>query len=160
MSDLQAYCLDLGRRAKRAATELSIVTGAQKQDWLGRSARLLNERSAALAEANGLDIAAAPGYGLSEAAVDRLRLTPPRIADMAQALEQVAALPEPIGQIISSSVRPNGLEVQKVRVPLGVIFFIYESRPNVTGDTVALTVNRHGATSTIKVTLGTRPKVF
>jgi len=145
MSDLQAYCLDLGRRAKRAATELSIVTGAQKQDWLGRSARLLNERSAALAEANGLDIAAAPGYGLSEAAVDRLRLTPPRIADMAQALEQVAALPEPIGQIISSSVRPNGLEVQKVRVPLGVIFFIYESRPNVTADAAALCVKAGNA---------------
>ncbi len=77
--------------------------------------------------------------------MDRLRLTPPRIADMAKALEEVAALPEPIGQIISSSVRPNGLEVQKVRVPLGVIFFIYESRPNVTADAAALCVKAGNA---------------
>ena len=99
----------------------------------------------ALAEANRLDIAAAPGYGLSDAAVDRLRLTPPRIADMAKGLDDVAALPEPIGEIISSSIRPNGLEVQKVRVPLGVIFFIYESRPNVTADAAALCVKAGNA---------------
>jgi glutamate-5-semialdehyde dehydrogenase len=145
MSDLHEYCLDLAQRAKRAATDLAIVTGAQKQTWLHRAARLLSERSVALAEANRLDIAAAPGFGLSDAAVDRLRLTPPRIADMAKALEQVAALPEPIGEIISTSIRPNGLEVQKVRVPLGVIFFIYESRPNVTADAAALCVKAGNA---------------
>ena len=98
-----------------------------------------------MAEANRLDLAAAPGFGLSDAAVDRLRLTPPRIADMAKALEQVATLPEPIGEIISTSIRPNGLEVQKVRVPLGVIFFIYESRPNVTADAAALCVKAGNA---------------
>jgi glutamate-5-semialdehyde dehydrogenase len=124
---------------------LAVVTGAQKQTWLHRAARLLSERSVALAEANRLDIAAAPGFGLSDAAVDRLRLTPPRIADMAKALEQVATLPEPIGEIISTSIRPNGLEVQKVRVPLGVIFFIYESRPNVTADAAALCVKAGNA---------------
>ena len=145
MNDLHEYCLDLGRRAKRAAAQLAVVTGAQKQHWLRRSARLLSERSVALSEANRLDIAAAPGYGLSEAAVDRLRLTPQRIADMAKALDEVAALPEPIGEIISSSVRPSGLEVQKVRVPLGVIFFIYESRPNVTADAAALCVKAGNA---------------
>ena len=145
MSDLHEYCLDLARRAKRAAADLAVVTGAQKQHWLRRCARLLSERSVALAEANRLDIAAAPGFGLSDAAVDRLRLTPPRIAEMAKALDEVAALPEPIGEIISSSIRPNGLEVQKVRVPLGVIFFIYESRPNVTADAAALCVKAGNA---------------
>ena len=145
MSDLRTYCLELARGAKRAATELAVVTGQQKQEWLRRCASLLGERSAALAEANRLDVAAAPAYGLPDAAVDRLRLTPPRIAEMAKGLEQVATLPEPIGEIISSSIRPNGLEVQKVRVPLGVIFFIYESRPNVTADAAALCVKAGNA---------------
>ena len=145
MNDLHEYCSDLARRAKRAAVDLAVVTGAQKQQWLARCARLLSERSVALAEANRLDIAAAPGFGLSDAAVDRLRLTPPRIAEMAKGLEDVAALPEPIGEIISTSIRPNGLEVQKVRVPLGVIFFIYESRPNVTADAAALCVKAGNA---------------
>jgi glutamate-5-semialdehyde dehydrogenase len=145
MSNIQEYCLDLAQRAKQAAADLATVTGNQKRQWLADCARLLTERSAALLEANELDIAAAPGYGLSEAAVDRLRLTPARIADLAKALENVAALPEPIGQIISSNIRPNGLEVQKVRVPLGVIFFIYESRPNVTADAAALCVKAGNA---------------
>ena len=99
----------------------------------------------ALAEANHLDLAAAPGYGLGEAQIDRLRLTPARIAAMAKAMEEIAAAPEPIGEVISSSIRPNGLEVQKVRVPLGVIFFIYESRPNVTTDAAAICVKSGNA---------------
>jgi len=143
--DLQAYCLDLAKRAKRAAADLAVVTGARKQQWFRRSAQLLNERSMALTEANRLDVAAAPAFGLSDAAVDRLRLNPQRIAAMAKALDAVAALPEPIGEIISSSIRPNGLEVQKVRVPLGVIFFIYESRPNVTADAAALCIKAGNA---------------
>jgi glutamate-5-semialdehyde dehydrogenase len=145
MSDLHEYCLTLAQRAKRAAADLAVVTGAQKQNWLRHCARLLGERSVALAEANRLDIAAAPGYGLSEAAVDRLRLTPQRIADVTKALEDVALLPEPIGEVISSSIRPSGLEVQKVRAPLGVIFFIYESRPNVTADAAALCIKAGNA---------------
>jgi glutamate-5-semialdehyde dehydrogenase len=145
MSELHAYCLELAQRAKRAAAELAQATGGQKQTWLRCAARLLGERSVALAEANRLDVAAAPGFGLSDAAVDRLRLTPSRIKAMATALEEVAMLPEPIGEVISSSVRPNGLEVQKVRVPLGVIFFIYESRPNVTSDAAAICVKSGNA---------------
>ncbi len=145
MSDLHEYCLDMARRAKRASADLAAISGAKKQDWLHRCARLLGERTLALAEANRLDIAAAPSYGLSDAAVDRLRLTPQRIADMAKALGEVAALPEPIGEIISSSIRPNGLEVQKVRAAMGVIFFIYESRPNVTADAAALCVKAGNA---------------
>jgi glutamate-5-semialdehyde dehydrogenase len=138
MSEMHAYCLELAQRAKRAAAELARVTGAQKQQCLRHAARLLGQRAAALDEANQLDLAAAPGYGLSDAQVDRLRLSPPRIQAMAAALEEVAMLPEPVGEIISSSIRPSGLEVQKVRVPLGVIFFIYESRPNVTADAAAI----------------------
>jgi len=136
--DLRQYCVDLGRRAKEAAAALATVTGAQKQDWLRRSARLLRERIAALAEANEADLAAAPGFGLTDAQVDRLRLAPDRVESIAVALEEVAMLPDPVGEVIESSVRPNGLEVLKVRVPLGVIFFIYESRPNVTADAAAL----------------------
>jgi len=143
--DLREYCLDVAQRAKQAAAELAQVTGAVKQAWLRRSARLLRERSVALAEANRLDLAAAPGFGLTDAQVDRLRLTPDRVGAIAQGLEEVALLPEPIGEVIWSNVRPSGLQVQKVRVPLGVIFFIYESRPNVTADAAALCVKAGNA---------------
>jgi len=143
--NLREYCLELARRAKAAAAELAQVTGAQKGDWLRHSARLLGERSVALAEANRLDLAAAPDFGLTDAQIDRLRLTPERVQSIAAALEEVALLPDPVGEIISSSIRPNGLEVQKVRVPLGVIFFIYESRPNVTADAAALCVKSGNA---------------
>ena len=145
MGGLKDYCLDVARRAKAASAELVRLTGAQKNAWLDRSARLLQERTAALAKANGLDLAAAPGFGLTPAAIDRLKLTPARIAEIARALEEVAMLPDPIGEVIWSSIRPNGLEVLKVRVPLGVIFFIYESRPNVTADAAALCVKSGNA---------------
>jgi len=145
MNDVHEYCLGVARRAARAAGELTRVTGAQKQQWLHRSAASLGEGTVALDAANRLDIAAAPEFGLTDAQVDRLRLTPGRIESMATALEEVAALPEPIGEVISSSIRPNGLEVQKVRVPLGVVFFIYESRPNVTADAAALCVKSGNA---------------
>jgi glutamate-5-semialdehyde dehydrogenase len=142
---LRLYCLEVAQRAKQAAAELVRVSGAQKQAWLRRSARLLGERSLALSEANRLDLAAAPGYGLTAAEIDRLRLTTGRIAAIGQMAEEVALLPDPIGEIMWSSVRPNGMEVLKVRVPLGVIFFIYESRPNVTADAAALCVKSGNA---------------
>jgi glutamate-5-semialdehyde dehydrogenase len=145
VGELRDYCLDVARRAKAAAADLARVTGGQKNAWLRRSARLLVERSVALAEANRLDIAAAAGYGLTPAQVDRLRLTPERIDAIARALEEVAMLPDPVGEVMWSSVRPNGLHVHKVRVPLGVIFFIYESRPNVTADAAALCVKSGNA---------------
>jgi len=138
VDDLREYCVDVARRASRAAAELTLTSGQQKNDWLRRSARLLGERSVALAEANRLDLAAAPDFGLSDAQIDRLRLTPERIDAIGQALEEVSMLADPIGQVIESSVRPNGLDVQKIRVPLGVVFFIYESRPNVTADAAAI----------------------
>ncbi len=145
VESLQEYCVEVAQRAKRAAVELGRVTGATKNAWLRRSVRLLSERSLALTEANRLDLAAAPAYGLTDAQIDRLKLTPSRIESIAKGLEEVASLPDPVGEVIWSSVRPNGLQVQKVRVPLGVIFFIYESRPNVTADAAALCVKSGNA---------------
>ncbi|MGQ9575852.1 MAG: glutamate-5-semialdehyde dehydrogenase [Thermoguttaceae bacterium] len=142
---LEQYCLEVARKAKQAAAEMLQVTGSQKNAWLRRSARLLGERSLALSEANRRDLAAAGAYGLTDAQVDRLRLTSERIESMALALEEVAMLPDPVGEVIWSSIRPNGLQVLKVRVPLGVIFFIYESRPNVTADAAALCVKSGNA---------------
>ena len=145
VDDLREYCVDVARRANRAAAELTLVTGQQKNDWLRRGARLLGERSVALAEANRLDLAEAPNFGLSDAQIDRLRLTPERIDAIGQTLKEVSMLADPIGQVIESSVRPNGLDVQKIRVPLGVVFFIYESRPNVTADAAALCIKSGNA---------------
>ena len=82
-------------------------------------------------------MAAAPGYGLTDAAINRLRLSRKRIDEIAVGLEQIAELADPIGELIRTTDRPNGLQIDKVRVPLGVVFFIYESRPNVTADAAA-----------------------
>jgi len=144
-NNLQQYCIDVAGRAREASRELAGVSGEVKNAWLAESARRLREQEAQILAANEHDLAAAPGYGLSGAAVDRLRLSTERIDAIAVGLEQVAALADPVGEVIESSVRPNGLEVLKVRVPLGVIFFIYESRPNVTADAAALCVKSGNA---------------
>src|SRR5262249_23476886 len=91
------------------------------------------------------DVAAAPDYGLTPAAIDRLTLNVKRLDDVARALVDVAALPDPIGEVVRSSRRPNGLDVTQVRVPLGVIFFLYESRAHVTADAAALCVKSGNA---------------
>jgi glutamate-5-semialdehyde dehydrogenase len=144
-SKLSDYCLDIARRAKAASAELVQVSGKQKNDWLRESATLLRERIDDLAAANQHDLDAAPSHGLTDAQVDRLRLTSDRIEGIAAALEEIAMLPDPIGEVIDSSVRPNGLDIHKVRVPLGVVFFIYESRPNVTADAAAICVKSSNA---------------
>jgi glutamate-5-semialdehyde dehydrogenase len=143
--DLSAYCEDLGRRARAAARVLAGARGAQKNDWLQAAATALESRSGEILEANARDVAAAADFGLSPAQVDRLRLTPSRLRAAADGLRAVAALPDPTGRVLDSSVRPNGLEVHKVSVPLGVIFFIYESRPNVTVDAAGLCVKSGNA---------------
>ena len=144
-TDLRQYCLETATRARRASAELARLGGGQKNAWLLRSAALVRSERAALVAANGFDLAAAGQFGLSEAQIDRLRLTTGVIESMAVGLEEVAALGEPIGEVIESSVRPNGLEVLKVRVPLGVVFFIYESRPNVTADAAAICIKSGNA---------------
>jgi glutamate-5-semialdehyde dehydrogenase len=136
--DLSEYCRETARRARAAAAELVLVRGDQKNAWLRDSADRLRTGAVSILEANAADVGAAPGFGLTEAQIDRLLLNSKRIDDIAAGLEAVALLPDPVGEVIESSVRPNGLEIQKVRVPLGVVFFIYESRPNVTADAAAI----------------------
>jgi len=144
-SQLHEYCLDVAQRARRASGELATVPGDQKQRWLERARESLLEHSDRIATANQLDLDRAGEFGLSPASIDRLRLTPQRIEGIRAGLAEVAALADPVGEIIESSVRPNGLDVQKVRVPLGVVFFIYESRPNVTVDAAGLCVKSGNA---------------
>ena len=145
MSDWTECAELLTREAKRAARQLAIVSGAQKQKWLHRSAELLLTRTDEIVSANLIDLEKAPDYGLNAAAIDRLKLNRSRLESMATALREVAALPDPVGEIIDSNVRPNGLLVTRVRVPLGVVFFIYESRPNVTVDAASLCVKSGNA---------------
>ncbi len=144
-AELAEYARTLGARARRAAHRLSVVPGAQKNAWLKRSAALLRDRASDILDANARDVAAAPGYGLNAAAIDRLKLTVNRIEQIARALEEIVLLPDPVGEVVEGQIRPNGLEIRKVRVPLGVVFFIYESRPNVTADAAALCVKSGNA---------------
>ena len=144
-AELARYCAEVAENASKASTQLATVSGATKIAWLCRSAELLQESVDELQTANQQDLQAAPGYGLTEAQIDRLRLTPERIEGIATALLDVAQLRDPLGQVIDSTVRPNGLAINKVRVPLGVVFFIYESRPNVTADAAAICVKAGNA---------------
>jgi glutamate-5-semialdehyde dehydrogenase len=143
--DLAGYCEALGRRAQAAAGVLASTTGAQKNAWLIRAAEAIEARTADLLRANVQDLDGATERRLTDAQVDRLRLTPHRLRAAAAGLRQVAALPDPVGRVLDGSVRPNGLQVLKVGVPLGVLLFIYESRPNVTVDAAALAVKSGNA---------------
>jgi glutamate-5-semialdehyde dehydrogenase len=145
ISDLAIYCRDVATRARAAAVRLAALGGGAKNAWLRRSAELLRGDTGTILSANEKDLAAAPGFGLTDAQTDRLRLTPDRMKGLVVGLEEVAALPEPIGEVIDATIRPNGLEVHRVRVPLGVVFFIYESRPNVTADAAAICVKAGNA---------------
>ncbi len=137
-SALEAYTLQVAQQAKQASREMACLSGGVKIAWLRAAAAKLRASISTLTQANELDLAAATEYQLTEAQIDRLRLTPERIEGIAVGLEEVALLPDPIGGLISSTVRPNGLRIDKVRCPLGVVFFIYESRPNVTADAAAI----------------------
>ncbi len=138
--DLEAYCLGVAQRAKAASRSLTAVSTASKNAWLTSSAEALRGSVDRILAQNALDIEAAPQYGLTDAAIDRLRLDEARIDAIADALLEIAALPDPVGQTIEGNVRPNGLDIRKVRVPLGTVFFIYESRPNVTVDAAAICI--------------------
>lgn len=142
---VQALCRDLAVRAKVAASELAVCRTAARNAWLLASADALLSRSDEVLAANDADVKAAPSHGLSAASIDRLTLTQARIRAAAEGLRQIAALPDPIGEVREGGVRPNGLRVLKVGVPLGVIFFLYESRPNVTADAAGLCVKSGNA---------------
>ena len=127
----------MGAKAKEAARSLR-KAGAKKTAALELAAAALWDRREEILRANGEDVAAGEAAGMRPSLLDRLRLTEERIAAMAQAVREVAAAPDPVGRVLSGEVRPNGLQLQKVTVPLGVIGIIYEARPNVTSDAAAL----------------------
>lgn len=129
---------DLGRAARAAAPLMARATTGDKNRALVATADLLRERATGLQQANRQDVEAARTAGLEAALVDRLILTDARIGQMVQGLREVAALPDPVGEISGLAMRPSGIQVGRMRVPLGVIGIIYESRPNVTADAAAL----------------------
>ena len=133
------------RAAREASRTLARATARVKHDALLQMARGVEEKMAAVLEANRADLERARGQGHPRAFLDRLTLTEGRIEDMATGIRQVAALPDPVGVTVRMERRPNGMEVGRVRVPIGVIGFLYESRPNVTADAAALCVKSGNA---------------
>ena len=131
---------EMGRRARSAALVLASMPSARKAAALASAAESIRAASAGIVAANAEDMARAADAGLSGALLDRLRLDEARVAAMADGVAAVAALADPVGQVIDASERPNGLKLSRVRVPIGVIGIIYESRPNVTADAAALCV--------------------
>lgn len=129
---------ELGARVRAAAPAVARSPSGARDDALRLAADVLVEQSAALLDANAEDRERASAEGLGDTAVDRLRLDEARIAGMAEGLRVVAGLPDPVGEVVEGWVRPNGLRVERVRVPLGVVGIIYENRPNVTSDAAGL----------------------
>ncbi len=143
---LSEQMAELARQAKAASRELAKLTTAQKNEGLNAMAAALERESAAVKTANALDLETAAKMGLSSAMLDRLKLDDKRIAAMAKGLREVAALPDPIGKLLDERTRPNGLKLQKITTPIGVIVIIYESRPNVTADAASLCFKSSNAT--------------
>ncbi|MHB1207802.1 MAG: glutamate-5-semialdehyde dehydrogenase [Rhodospirillaceae bacterium] len=137
-TDIPALMTGLGQAARAAARELAQVPAARKNAALIAAAAALRAKAAAIKAANALDMAAGKTKGLTPALLDRLALDDKRIEAMAKGLEDIAALKDPVGEIMAAWTRPNGLKIERVRTPLGVVGIIYESRPNVTADAAAL----------------------
>jgi len=138
MSSLEQEIHEIGRRAKAASRRLAGLSAAKKNDILRAMADEMVVRTPALLEANAKDLSRAEESGLGKAAIDRLRLTEKRIAEMADGVRQVVGLNDPVGEVLRAWTRPNGISISKVRTPIGVIGIIYESRPNVTSDAAVL----------------------
>jgi glutamate-5-semialdehyde dehydrogenase len=145
-SNEQAIIDALGHRAKKASSVMAGASTAAKNKTLRMAAQRIQDQATALEKANALDLERAAVAGLEDAAIDRLRLSPSVIEGMCKGLEQVAALPDPVGSISDLSRQPSGIQVGRMRVPLGVIGIIYESRPNVTIDAAALCIKSGNAT--------------
>ncbi|MFE9372423.1 glutamate-5-semialdehyde dehydrogenase [Streptomyces sp. NPDC006711] len=126
------------QQARAAAAEIAPLPRAVKDDVLHAIADALEARTAEIVEANAVDVAKAREAGTSETVIDRLTLTPERIAAIASDVRDVAALPDPVGEVVRGSTLPNGIDLRQIRVPLGVVGIIYEARPNVTVDAAAL----------------------
>jgi glutamate-5-semialdehyde dehydrogenase len=142
---LEAETLIALKRARDAARTLALCTSARKNQALGALAAMLRKERAAILAANAGDLDRARGSGMAGAFVERLTLSDARIEAMARGVEEVAALPDPVGEVIARWRRPNGLEISQVRVPIGVIAIIYESRPNVTVDAGVLALKAGNA---------------
>ncbi|WP_411339669.1 glutamate-5-semialdehyde dehydrogenase [Sphingopyxis sp. J-6] len=138
LADAATLIAEMGARARAAAKRLGVAPTADKAAALHAAAHQLRAQAAAILDANARDMAAGATAGLTAAMLDRLRLDEGRLAGIADAVDAVAALPDPVGAEIERTVRPNGMELSRVRVPLGVVGIIYESRPNVTADAAAL----------------------
>jgi glutamate-5-semialdehyde dehydrogenase len=139
-NQLRKTLLDQGRQAKKASRQLAVAPTTVKDQALLDMADALEAGSREIFAANRLDLEQGEKQGLTAALLERLMLDEKRIKDMAQGLREIAALPDPIGEVLGISKRPNGLDVGRVRTPIGVIGIIYESRPNVTADAAALCV--------------------
>ncbi len=137
--------VELGRRAKAASRLLAAASTTAKSGALLTAADLLLERATEIQAANEADLTAAAAGGMATGPLDRLRLTDARLEGMAEGLRTVAALPDPVGEVLDGWTRPNGLEITRVRVPLGVVAMIYENRPNVTSDAAGLCVKSGNA---------------
>ena len=135
---MEATIRTLAEKARAASLKIATLETAIKDTALKRLAELLSERKDKILEANAKDLSEGEANGLSQALIDRLRFTPERIEAMAEGVRQVISLPDPVGETIEESIRPNGLRLVKRRVPIGVIGIIYESRPNVTVDCAVL----------------------
>jgi len=136
--DTATLMAGIGRRARTAARPLAIASTERKNAALAAMAEAVLRNERAILDANAIDVANGEESGLSPAMMDRLKLTPERIGAMATGIREIAALADPVGQVIADWTRPNGLAIERVRTPLGVIGVIYESRPNVTADAGAL----------------------
>ncbi len=144
-AELSETCLKTATAAKKASRELASLDTTIKDQWLLESADALIAATDEIMAANEQDLAAAPGYGLTDASIDRLRLDAGRIEGIATGLREIAALKDPIGEVLDGFTRPGGMRIEKRRVPLGVVFFIYESRPNVTADAAGICVKSGNA---------------
>lgn len=144
-SDLASACWQVARQAKAASRQLGSLDTTVKDRWLNESADALIAATTSILSANEKDLAAAPSYGLSDASVDRLRLDASRVEGIAKGLREIAAFKDPIGEMLDGFTRPGGMRIEKRRVPLGVVFFIYESRPNVTADAAGICVKSGNA---------------
>lgn len=137
-TDVDALMLEMGKKAKAAARKLAVATTEQKNKALNAAADAVLAATAEILAANVRDLTDVADKGLQPSFIDRLTLTEKRVAEMAEGLRAIAALPDPVGDVIAAWERPNGLKIERVRTPLGVIGVIYESRPNVTADAGAL----------------------
>jgi glutamate-5-semialdehyde dehydrogenase len=142
---IAATMAEIGRRARAAAATLALASPAAKEEALRAAAAAVRSRADEILAANADDFAAAKAAGIGSALLDRLALDPKRLDAVATGLEDIAALPDPVGRVLAEWTRPNGLRISRVSVPLGVVGIIYESRPNVTADAGALAVKSGNA---------------